>query len=449
MVMKKLVLLLGAFTWSVMGFNVFGDLYARPKYDVVFSPKKIIETAVPSAPTEGIKIMNLGGRKYLCHIPADNFTDPNNAPVSTEIDFVKAKSTALKLLGSELTSATSNECIYYSTGYWTYEVCFDRGVRQFHPKGIVMAGGGVPEPVDPSQTYTLGRFAPSTQLMVRSNGEVAYVSQTLYGGTVCDLTGEERAIEIKYYCKPEIEDEMISNIKETRTCNYELTIYTPKLCQDVAFIPPKESISNEITCQEIVSKQEEQMYQAIEQAREKEEREQEEKAEASSTDAREDMDDSVSFIPPPGAKTTYVPKVPPEIDYESRIIKVDLPPTEDISAEIENAISSLTSPIIEDLHEGKVVIDGHTMSPDEDFEFEMTLLDLENIPVIDLNIVTDDGLLYIEVFEPDPEEVELELPEIAVTPGSHDHQSSQTAPPSPAYTLTQTEVTKSVIHDEL
>lgn len=448
--MKKLVLLLGAFTWTVKGFNVFGDLYSRPKYDVVFSPKNIIETDIPSTPTEGIKIMNLGGRKYLCHIPADNFTDPNNAPVSTEIDFVKAKSRALELLGSELTSATSHECIYYSTGYWTYEVCFDRGVRQFHPKGIVMTGDGVPEPVDPSQTYTLGRFVPSTQLMVRSNGEVAYVSQTLYGGTVCDLTGEERAIEIKYYCKPEIEDEMISNIKEIRTCNYELTIYTPKLCQDVAFIPPKESISNEITCQKIVSEDEERTFQAIEQAKEeRQEREDQEKEENQPAGTEGDMDDSVSFIPPPGAKTTYVPKVPPEIDYENRIIRVDLPPSEDISTEIENAISSLTSPIIEDLHEGRVVIDGHTMSPSEDFEFEMTLLDFDDIPVIDLNIVTDDGLLYIEVFEPDPEDMELELPEIAVTSGSHDHESTQTAPPSPAYTLTQTEMTKPVIHDEL
>lgn len=42
-------------------------------------------------------------------------------------------------------------------------------------------------------------------------------------------------------------------IKETSTCSYLMVIDTPRLCNDVAFLPPQENAAHPISCQAVVS----------------------------------------------------------------------------------------------------------------------------------------------------------------------------------------------------
>lgn len=45
-------------------------------------------------------------------------------------------------------------------------------------------------------------------------------------------------------------------IKETSTCSYLMVVDTPRLCNDVAFLPPQKNAANPITCQPVITESE-------------------------------------------------------------------------------------------------------------------------------------------------------------------------------------------------
>jgi protein OS-9 len=119
-----------------------------------------------------------------------------------------------------------DNCLYFISGWWSYSFCYNQGVRQFHP---LPRGGNIPHypPVEDKSVaaYVLGRFdteevaalqdeiedeeglrkalqgkkQPKTKSLgkLEVKGQTRYLVQTLGGGTVCDLTGEERSIEVQ------------------------------------------------------------------------------------------------------------------------------------------------------------------------------------------------------------------------------------------------------------
>jgi protein OS-9 len=119
-----------------------------------------------------------------------------------------------------------DNCLYFISGWWSYSFCYKQGVRQFHP---LPKGGSVPgyPPVEDKNVaaYVLGRFEPEEEPALQDEiedeeslkkalqgkkrtktkslgklevkGQTRYLVQNLGGGTVCDLTGEERSIEVQ------------------------------------------------------------------------------------------------------------------------------------------------------------------------------------------------------------------------------------------------------------
>ena len=94
--------------------------------------------------------------------------------------------------------------------------------------------------------------AKSTSTGLRTAGSMRYLSQTLTSGTTCDLTSRPRKVEVQFHCHPQSADR-IGWIKEVSTCSYLMGIYTPRLCNDVAFLPPRETKAHGILCKEIVA----------------------------------------------------------------------------------------------------------------------------------------------------------------------------------------------------
>lgn len=166
--------------------------------------------------------------------------------------------------------------MYFISGWWSYSFCYNTAVTQFHP---LPAGKGAPlyppteDPTTPS--YVLGKFSPSQipkkqqarldagdsgksadtenpTPQPQAKGSVRYLVQKLQGGTTCDLTGRDRKVEVQFHCHPQSADR-IGWIKEVSTCSYLMVIYTPRLCNDVAFLPPRENKANPITCREIIA----------------------------------------------------------------------------------------------------------------------------------------------------------------------------------------------------
>ncbi|OAG40017.1 hypothetical protein AYO21_05698 [Fonsecaea monophora] len=210
----------------------------------------------------------LHGYPHLCFIPEakdtlDNRTTTEPSAVDREKELDQAVTRASQLLQG----MASNQCLYYSTGWWTYSFCYNAQVTQFHALPPGTNGRIWPPQEDPTTpSYVLGKFESPKQAgskaqpgsdktlstEVKSKAETNYLVQRLDGGTPCDITGNNRKIEVQFHCNPQLTDR-IGWIKETATCAYLMIIYTPRLCNDVAFQPPKESRAHPITCREIIS----------------------------------------------------------------------------------------------------------------------------------------------------------------------------------------------------
>jgi protein OS-9 len=59
-------------------------------------------------------------------------------------------------------------------------------------------------------------------------------------------------IKRQFHCNPQSADK-ITLIKETSTCAYLMVIQTPRLCNDVAFLPPQKDRPNAINCSPILT----------------------------------------------------------------------------------------------------------------------------------------------------------------------------------------------------
>lgn len=234
------------------------------------------------------EIMNMPPNSYLCAIPV---IEPPPAPNKTATELAKAEE-ARELArasahGWELINGLDGVCLHYVSGWWSYSFCYGHDVVQYHALPSSHKGGA---PVrDPnSQEYVLGRLTdgkssskhghdgraappaeqagkhhhspPNSELQVK--GDQRYLVQKLEDGTICDLTNRPRTIEIQYHCSPGSTQDRIGWIKEITTCSYLMLVNTPRLCNDVAFQPPRETRANVISCRTILAESEQDEWHA-------------------------------------------------------------------------------------------------------------------------------------------------------------------------------------------
>lgn len=166
--------------------------------------------------------------------------------------------------GWELLQDLDGKCMFFVSGWWSYSFCYNSQIKQFHQLPPGSGGPIYPPQEDPSTpSYVLGRFgnkkpdrresgtksSVTTELQIK--GETRYLVQKLGGGTTCDLTGKDRRVEVQFHCHPQSTDR-IGWIKEVATCTYLMIVYTPRLCNDVAFLPPRQNKAHTIECREIL-----------------------------------------------------------------------------------------------------------------------------------------------------------------------------------------------------
>ncbi|KAI9798900.1 MAG: Protein OS-9 [Piccolia ochrophora] len=288
-------------------FSVHDDVLAFPQYDVVFSDSFISEEDAhflttndvsesessaggPShqatsetrhkddsngkheepKPTETYEVMHLGDRRFLCAIPIVEPSPRNEtaeAMARAEEEKELARATGR---GWDLLKDLEGKCMYLTTGWWSYEFCYNHEVKQYHSQPPQKGAQSYPPREDSSTpSYVLGRALRRAELdpeprkeisdgrnglesaELQVKGEMRYLVQKLSDGTICDLTGRERRIEIQFHCHPQSTDR-IGWIKELTTCAYQMVVYTPRLCEDVAFLPPRENSAHPIACREVV-----------------------------------------------------------------------------------------------------------------------------------------------------------------------------------------------------
>ncbi|CAI7678332.1 unnamed protein product [Penicillium pancosmium] len=293
-------------------FNIHDDLLAYPQYQVVFPDEYILDSTAEellqaqanaaddassydqnnpqvyinkahtgdatheagdgTSPSYAYEEMIMDDRRLLCQIPHvaldDLNTTANNQTNEAEQQKELARATDR---GLELLREMEGKCMYYFSGWWSYSFCYRKQIKQFH---ALAAGRNVPQypPMEDPTTHSfiLGQFPAhmkenskeedQKQPQQSSQTEVAelhtkggsrYLVQHLRGGTTCDLTGRDRRVEVQFHCHPQSTDQ-IGWIKELTTCSYLMVIYTPRLCDDVAFLPPQQDEIHDIECREIL-----------------------------------------------------------------------------------------------------------------------------------------------------------------------------------------------------
>ncbi|KAL3465358.1 protein OS-9 [Aspergillus heterothallicus] len=215
----------------------------------------------------------LEGQRYLCQIPIVEESKGNKTTKDVDEEEERKELTRATDRGLALLSEMEGRCLYYMSGYWSYSFCYMNEIKQFH--AMTSAGGApnYPPTEDPqAHSFILGRFQrddgqdgensedkadkTTTDLAeLQTRGGSRYLVQHLDGGTQCDITKVDRKIEVQFHCNPQSTDR-IGWIKEVATCSYLMLIYTPRLCNDVAFLPPQEEEVHTIECREILTPEE-------------------------------------------------------------------------------------------------------------------------------------------------------------------------------------------------
>ncbi|KAF3938555.1 hypothetical protein ABW19_dt0208509 [Dactylella cylindrospora] len=228
--------------------------------------------------------MIMNNKRYLCSIPVVEPPPKLNATERRKNKDDEEKELARATVsGTELLKGMEGTCLYFISGWWSYSFCYNDHIKQFHQLPPANGVPTIPPKEDPSSaSYILGRAAVPDRdakpeigkdgeaaMELQANGEAKYLSQKLAGGTLCDITGKERKIELQYHCAPNALQDRIGFIKEVTTCCYLMTVYTPRLCSDPAFQPLPASRANTIECLEVMNEERIKEYKAEKEKRER------------------------------------------------------------------------------------------------------------------------------------------------------------------------------------
>lgn len=182
------------------------------------------ETELFPEEVRGYESMMVDGQRYLCSLPRIVEEEGEKASNTTAEEEAKELELAAKR-GWELLKDMEGNCIYFASGWWSYSFCYNEGVRQFHQ---LPPGRNVPHwpPVEDRtvSAFVLGSFGGDGDggdevserktldagtgeggkeirerglARMETKGEMRYLVQKLGGGTVCDLTGKPRRIEVQ------------------------------------------------------------------------------------------------------------------------------------------------------------------------------------------------------------------------------------------------------------
>ncbi|XP_042242471.1 endoplasmic reticulum lectin 1-like [Homarus americanus] len=187
---------------------------------------------------EKLVMTSSNNEQYQCLVPI-NYGDKND-----DGEMYRGPN-ALTLL---LPLLRKESCVLRLESYWTYELCHGAHIKQYREEREGKTAR--------VQEYTLGLFSldylpdlirkleqqlkehphaiiPTTKI---EGVNMPYFKLNYTGGTVCDLTGRPRVSHILFVCYEEGRHDIYS-IKETYTCEYEIIVLSPILCQHPSYRP--------------------------------------------------------------------------------------------------------------------------------------------------------------------------------------------------------------------
>ncbi|KAJ1921765.1 Protein OS-9 [Mycoemilia scoparia] len=230
-------------------------------------------------PIEPVVVSTESGSKFMCRVPIipdevehgepenhDKPNVPNKLPKSFELQNEQENDDDDFILKAwELLNPLKGTCLQYTenTQWWSYEYCHSDMIRQFH----------IINPKDPIEkqaemSFKLGSFdqllpplglegkAEGDKLGIKeatiseSTGRKKYIYQIWGDGSICDMTGKPRQVEVQFHCDPSYQSH-ITHLREASVCNYIMVIHTDLLCQLPDFYDVVSSQVHTIQCQRV------------------------------------------------------------------------------------------------------------------------------------------------------------------------------------------------------
>jgi len=188
-------------------------------------------------------MVNREGQRYRCSIPKveEKTADTEGEGEDADPD--------VKALLKPLETAP---CIFKTKDWWTYEICYNREIKQYHvendrPVGAVMV---------------LGVHSPELDNWEASNR--TYQPQYYSNGSNCDLTSRPRQTELRFVCNEAATVEFIGDIFEPQSCEYTIVVHTARLCSVPWLRPEAESTPRPIQCNPLLPSDQFSKYQLYE-----------------------------------------------------------------------------------------------------------------------------------------------------------------------------------------
>ncbi|KAH8870160.1 Endoplasmic reticulum lectin 1 [Schistosoma japonicum] len=193
--------------------------------------------------TDVVKVRTTVGEIYECYIPillhdTQEYERQNSVPVDEK--------TILQPLFSE------HPCVVRSEAYWSYELCHNQYIKQFHEE----RKSGKSSPV---QEYYLGHYYPSSKTerdrstkdnqpksVTLGEHSYPYYEVNYVDGTLCDLNQQHRTTTVMYICHESTIGQIV-DVSEVRTCHYQVVFATKFLCS-IPLYEQKRAHTNPISC---------------------------------------------------------------------------------------------------------------------------------------------------------------------------------------------------------
>nr|XP_053655205.1 endoplasmic reticulum lectin 1-like [Cherax quadricarinatus] len=184
---------------------------------------------------EKLVMMSSNNEQYQCLVPINYGNKDESSETYTG---PSAFTLLLPLFRKQL-------CVLRLDSYWTYELCHGLHLKQYREEREGKTAR--------LHEYTLGMFSLESfpELMEKHDAEnlrsnipttkieglnMPYFMVNYTSGTICDLTGRPRLSHVLFVCYEEGHHEIYS-IKETYTCEYEIIVLSPYLCQHPSYRP--------------------------------------------------------------------------------------------------------------------------------------------------------------------------------------------------------------------
>ncbi|BFZ62303.1 Protein OS-9 [Saitoella coloradoensis] len=224
-------------------------------------------------PPEGTyELMRLHGWPYLCSYPPAVSNEVSQQRQEEQAKGPATKADVVKAL--ELLKGLEKGCLYTENGdWWTYAYCHGHHVKQFHAlppskDAIQQRFRTLPLPREDESSphFILGKMPQADKLtndwiedhveILEGDGVATSTSlrMKLDDGTICDLTGLPRRLDVLFECAPGAKGDLITHHKEIATCAYEMVVLTPRLCSEKRFLPTEVPEAKRIACHRVVER---------------------------------------------------------------------------------------------------------------------------------------------------------------------------------------------------